>query len=70
MARKSRKRWPDALVERARELHAPPPPAKGFGYKMVSKLLFREHSVDVPPDTVRDWCANRTRKGKGEAPHD
>lgn len=45
-----RAKWPDALVERARELHQ----------RGVSRG-FLARNLGVPYDTVRDWIEYRTR---------
>lgn len=50
-------RWSTAVVERARQLHG-----RGLGYKAIAAAL-RDEGHLVTWNTVRDWCAYRTRLG-------
>lgn len=49
-------RWSAEIVQRARLLHS-----RGLGYISISRALADEF-VEAPSwNTVRDWCACRTR---------
>jgi len=50
--RHHRARYSDETVERARDLHD-----EGYGYQTIARAL------GAPWNTVRDWCAYRTRTG-------
>lgn len=49
-------RWAPEIVERARVLHE-----RGLGYLSIARALADEYPEAPTWNTVRDWCAYRTR---------